>query len=125
MVNADVIGKLERLVGGRDRLVERCLALRSDARPFVGARAEKTLLFYADDERVEKALGNDLQSPSNLGLAQVVAVGLDSIPNADVRGRLAQKIIEKSKQEPGFRPFARSLMESADPAVSKLARDAL
>lgn len=117
--------QLESTAGGADALVSRLLELRTDeTTPFVGVRAEKFLLQYADRPEVAAALETDVKSPTMLGLARVVAMNVDKIPSPKVRQSLAQAIVERGKQESGFKPYAQALTSSSDAEVSALARAA-
>lgn len=117
--------QLEGLAGGADALVAKLLELRSDENtPFVGIRAEKYLLQYADRPEVAAALDQDVKSDTMVGLARVIAMNVDKIPSAKARQSLAQSVIDRGKQQTEFKPYAQALTSSSDPEVSALARAA-
>ena len=118
--------ELETAAGGKDALISRLLELRSQEKPpFVGVRAEKLLLGYADEQAVENALTADLQSAERKGLARLVTIHLQSVPSEAVRGRLAKQALDRAGRETDFAPYARVLLESPDSEVKKLARERL
>lgn len=118
--------ELIKMAGSEDALVKQLLQFRhDDSVPFVAVRSEKVLLSFAGRNDVSAALEKDLEDPGMLGLARIIAVHIDSVPNADVRRNLALLAIERSKRENSFLPYARSLKESRDKNVAELARKAL
>ncbi len=120
------VDDLLEMAGGEDALVEKLLALRTqESPPFVGIRAEKTLLQFAGRPDVQAALEQDVESSQYLGLARTVAVHIDTVPDANARQALARKVIQRGSRESGFSAYARNLKQSSDPEVSRLAREAL
>lgn len=118
--------ELEAAAGGKDALIARLLELRTQEKPpFVGVRAEKLLLGYANEQAVENALTADLQSAERKGLARLVTIHLQSVPSDAVRGRLAKQALDRVGRETDFAPYARVLLESPDSEVKKLARETL
>ena len=118
--------ELDKIAGSREAMVTRLLELRRLERPpFVGIRAEKLLLQLADRADVQEALADDLQSPKYLGLARIVVVHIDNVPNSAARSRLARSALDRVAREPNFQSYARTLLQSSDPEVSRLARQAL
>jgi hypothetical protein len=118
--------ELEQMAGGKDALVAKLLAYRvTEAPPFVGIRAEKLLLLYADRSDVRAALESDISSPQYLGLARIVAVHLDSVPDSVARQALARQVIARAKTDDGYMRYAKTLHTSSDAEVSKMAKDSL
>lgn len=116
--------QLEQLAGGREALITKLLEIRhQETPPFVGVRAAKLLLGYADDPRVADALAADMGS--YLGLAKVITTNVDSVNHAPARERLAKLALERASRESKFVPYAKSLTQSKDAAVSKLAKEQL
>ena len=117
---------LEQLAGGREELVAILLTLRtSEDPPFVGIRAEKLLLHYADDPRVAEALADDVSSVERTGLARAVALHLDRVPTSRVRQKLATEVVSRAGKERAFLPYANSLKKSEDPEVKRIADQGL
>ncbi|MFN8391464.1 MAG: hypothetical protein U0136_14345 [Bdellovibrionota bacterium] len=115
--------QLEQLAGGRESLVQALLEIRNDqTTPFVGVRAERLLLDYADRSDVQAALSADVDSPSSAGLARTVAIHLGRAPSADSQAALARKIVDRANREAEFVPFARTLKDSPEPRVQSVAR---
>ncbi|MCB0323740.1 MAG: hypothetical protein KDD69_09215 [Bdellovibrionales bacterium] len=116
---------LESLAGGQDALVRILLDYRTkETPPFVGIRAQKLLLGYANREDVADALAGDVTSEEYFGLARIVSLHLDQVPSEATRSRLGRAIIERAKKEARFERYARGLLQSQDPAVSRMAREA-
>ena len=117
---------LESLAGSKEQLIKKLLELRTvEKPPFVGVRAEKFLLFYAEDAAVAEALESDLNSAELAGLARVLTINNDLLPNSALRTRFARLSVERAKRDPKFASVARALVDSTDSAVSKLARESL
>lgn len=122
---APSLESLEELAGGEDALVSLLLEYRTQEQPpFVGIRAQKILLHYADRPEVEEALASDVDSEKYLGLARVVGVNIDAVPNQEARRKLAARIVARGKRDQDFSAFAKKLSESSDEEVSRLARSA-
>ncbi len=118
--------QLETMAGGQDALVKQLLELRHEEHvPFVGMRAEKLLLQYADRPEVRLALEEDLRAPRYKGLAKAIAIHVDTVPDSAAREGMAKLVIERAKQDPSYMPYARMLRESSDENVRELAREAL
>lgn len=118
--------ELEKLAGGRDLLIERLLVLRTQEQPpFVGVRAESLLLAYADQQQVEDALTEDLQSADRKGLARVITIRLSKVAQEEVRLRLAKVALTRASKESDFAPYARTLTEDKNAEISRLARETL
>ena len=114
---------LEEIAGSREAVVARLLEARHlEKPPFAGIAAQKLLLQLADRSDVQDAIDQDIASPEYFGLARIVVVHLDKVPNAEARSRTALSRVER---EPKFRAYARTLVESSDSEVSRLAREAL
>lgn len=116
---------LSKLAGGDDALVARLLELRHSETPFVAVRAEKVLLSYADREDVQVAIESDLQSAQMRGLAQVIAVHIDSVPSPEARMRIAQAALARAERDQSYRVYAKVLIDCSDEQVRKLARSTL
>ncbi|MCC6221681.1 MAG: hypothetical protein IT291_10620 [Deltaproteobacteria bacterium] len=115
---------LERMAGGEDELVKIFLELRKlENRPFVGVRAEKFLLGYADKDAVQTALIADMESKEWAGHARLIAKNIDVVKNTAARRRLALGAVSRAKKDPEFIPHARGLIKSSDVEISKLARE--
>jgi len=120
------VEELEAMVGGADNLVTHLIELRhNESRPFVGVRAEKLLLGYADREEVQMALGDDLRSSKMAGLARIITVHIDRAPTAEARQLFATLALERAERDIRFRGYAQALVDSKDEVVSNLARKAL
>ena len=118
------LGELETIAGSKEALAEGLLEIRHLERPpFVGIRAQKFLMQLTEIPSVQQALEDDVSSEQYFGLARVVVSHLDSIPQADVRGRIARAALSRAQREAKFAPFARMLLESKDAEVKRLARD--
>lgn len=118
--------ELEQTAGGEAALVRKLLELRTKEQPpFVGIRAEKLLLSYADRPEVVAALEEDLTAPGLLGLARTVTVHLDQVADSGARQRLARAALQRARSDADFARYARTLLRSEDPEVSRLAREAL
>jgi hypothetical protein len=118
--------ELEQLAGGQDALVAKLLAYRTtETPPFVGIRAEKLLLLYAARSDVKAALESDIGSAKYLGLARIVAVHLDTVPDSVARQVLAKQVIARAKTDADYMRYAKTLQSSSDAEVSKMAKDAL
>ncbi len=119
------VESLEQLAGGEDELVALLLEYRTKEQPpFVGIRAQKILLHYAGRSDVAEALSSDVESTTYLGLARVVGVNIDSVEDSSVRRELAARLIARGKREKDFASYAKSLSQSNDAEVSRLARQA-
>ncbi|MCB0345284.1 MAG: hypothetical protein KDD66_09195 [Bdellovibrionales bacterium] len=125
--HADVsTAKLTQLAGGENQLVSELLTLRrDDSQPFISTRSEKLLLEFAARDEVSAALEADLRDPEMAGLARIIAVYIDDVPNPEIRRNLALLAIERSKRDSAFLPYARGLKGSKDKAVAEMARKAL
>lgn len=117
------VAQLEELAGGKDQLVEKLLTWRTqESPPFVGIRAEKLLLNYADRNDVSQALQSDVDSGKFRGLARIIAVNIDHVSDSQTRERLARSVLERAKQDQEFKTYARTLQDSTDQRVRELAR---
>lgn len=117
---------LEEIAGSREAVVARLLEARHlEKPPFAGIAAQKLLLQLADRSDVQDAIDQDIASPEYFGLARIVVVHLDKVPNAEARSRFARTALSRVEREPKFRAYARTLVESSDSEVSRLAREAL
>ena len=118
--------QLEKMAGGPEPLAKRLIALRLDqSTPFVGVRAAKLMLGYTRLPEVTKAIQEDIAAEEREGLARVYAVQIDTVPEAENRRMIAERLIARGSNSPSFRPFVRVLAESKDPEVLKLAKVAL
>jgi hypothetical protein len=116
--------ELEALAGGKDAFVGKLLAIRKmSGVSFAPVRAAKLLLSYTDRPEVRKALESDLQSEQLAGLAQVVTLHIDKIENPEFRTHIARIALSRASRDADFQPYARALIDSADPQVRKLARE--
>ncbi len=116
---------LERIAGGRDNLIRELMALRTyQGLPYVGVRAAKFLVAYADAPEVEAAIKEDLQAADRAGLAHVYAIQIDKVSSPEARKRIAQGVIDKAQDQPDYSHFARNLLYSNDPEVKRLAQKA-
>lgn len=114
---------LEKIVGGRDRLIEELLEIRHDtAVPFAWARATEILLNYAEDPRVSEALLEDIDSEKYLGVARLISLKVDNVKNSEMRRTLARRVISRSEREVSFKSYAKNLSKSLDPEVRKMYR---
>ncbi len=114
---------LEALAGGRDELIDSLLQLRTDdSRPFVGIRAERVLVTYADEPRVTQALLDDLGSDQRKGLARTVAIHLENAPNATARAQLGTQAVNRARRENAFRPYVEGMKSSSDSELKRIAR---
>lgn len=119
------VEELEQLAGGPDAFVARLLELRTkETPPQVGIRAEKILLRYSAREDVQRALEDDVQSPQYKGLARVIAVNIDDVVDTSVRRRLAGHALKRGAEDSSFSPYSRSLLNSKDDGISRMAREA-
>ena len=117
---------LETLAGGREAVISELLALRTYAGlPFVGPRAAKFLLEYADDTTVQQAMQEDFKGQDHLGLARVYSVHVDKIKQPEARLAVARMATKKASEDSEFVPYAKGLLYSSDGEVKKLAREVL
>lgn len=113
---------LEGIAGGQDQLVAALTELRTDNnRPFVGIRAERMLLLYADREDVQKTLLEDVNSVEYKGLARTITTHIDSAPEK-ARRVLGQAAVERAKRDTDFSPYAKSMQQSTDPEVQRMTK---
>ena len=110
--------ELERIAGGKDAFIIRLLQLRLETRPpYMPLRAEKMLLAYGDRDDVLSALEEDLRDSERRGLAQLIALHIDQLPLETSRIRIGREIIERSRRDESYLPFAKMLSESKDPVL--------
>lgn len=118
--------QLEQISGSEDALVKKLLELRTTEKPpYVGIRAEKLLLTYAHREDVASALESDLQSQQYKGLARIIAINVDKVQDSAARKRLARTLINQGSVDQEFARYSRTLTESSDAEVSKMAKEML
>ncbi len=122
---APSLASLEKIAGSEDALIEFLLEYRTKEQPpFVGIRAQKLLLSYADRSDVAEALASDIDSAEYLGLARVIGANIDAVNDESARRLLASRIIARGKRDSSFTPYAKSLIGSNNAEVSSLARQA-
>lgn len=115
--------QLEAMAGGADELIRILIALRTlETPPFVGIRAEKLLLTYADRPEVSAVLESDLRSTELAGLARIIPAHLDKVPSAAVRRSLARVALDRAASDGSFVPYAKGLLSSQDTEVQQMAR---
>lgn len=117
---------LERTAGGRDALISDLLQLRTySGLPYVGPRAAKLLLEYADQPQVQEAIQADFKAPDRTGLARVYAVQVDKIRSSEARASVARMATTRAADDADFVPYAKSLLYSSDDEVKRVAREVL
>lgn len=118
--------QLEQIAGGQDKLVARLLQLRTEEKlSYVAVRAEKILLSYSARPEVADALAEDAVNPNRTGLARMITVHIDKVEAPAARKRLAELLVARGGTDAEFSPYARTLQESSDSEVSRLAREKL
>lgn len=115
--------QLVTLAGSEDALVQILTELRTvEQPPFVAVRAEKFLLKFAHRSDVSQTLSSDLRSTNYVGLARTIAAHIDEVPDETARRALARGVVERATTESTFVPYARSLGQSSDGEVQRIAR---
>ena len=118
--------QLEKIAGSKEMLISGLLELRADeTMPYVPYRATKLLLTYSNYSPVKEAIESDIKNPNRRGLAQVVAVHIDEMSEPSVRRYIAQVALDKAEGDERFMPYAKTLVESSDSEVRKIAIEAL
>ncbi len=118
--------ELEQLAGGQDKLVARLLQLRTEEKlSYVAVRAEKILLNYSARPEVADALAEDAVNPNRTGLARMITVHIDKVEEPAARKRLAELLVARAGTDAEFSPYARTLLDSSDLEVSRLAKEKL
>ena len=118
------IEDLEKLAGGQDQLIEQLMSLHSDV-SYVEPRCVKILMHYANRPSVESALNAQIENPETAGLAQMITLHIDKVPDSAARARLAQTALSRAKSDPNFARYARNLESSKDAEVRRMAREQL
>jgi hypothetical protein len=115
--------ELEKVAGGKENLVKKLLEIhRLESPPFVGIRATRLLLNYADRPEVASALVDDVSNYT--GLARVVATNIETVPSESAKKTLAKAVLSKARTDEKLKVVARTLIDSSDAEIRELAKEA-